>query len=878
MTLSILDRHGNPTPVGIPGEIYVGGAGVSRGYLNQPGLTAQRFLPNPFQPGSRLYRTGDLACWLPNTEGRPGDIEYLGRKDDQVKIRGFRIELQEIERQLLSHPHISDGVVIVKEEMNRTDGPAEHKQLIAYYVSTQPGAVHAGQLRQQLRATLPEYMVPAAFVELKSLPRTLSGKINRQALSTHEIVRTSAGAVVLPQSELEAQLLAIWKAVLHTEQIGVDDGFFDVGGDSLLLVVVADRIRDNLGFEIRLATLFKYATVRELSVHLAATIGLTTAPLARTPGSSISEQRLSPSLVQGAGEGTAQDPSARQPAAIEDDQDSLAIIGISCQFPGATDHFRFWENLCSGTESVRVFSEAELMELGVPEGLIKDPHYIPVQASIEGKELFDPGFFNISPRDAARMDPQFRLLLLHSWSALEDAGYTPKQMSDAGVFMSASSMFERPGAPDDGHAPEASEAYISWVLGQGGSIPTMISHKLGLTGPSFFIQANCSSSLVGLYAAWQCLKSGEATHALVGGCTILPATDIGYLHQDGLNFSSDGHIKAFDATADGMIGGEGVAVILLKRAIDAIRDGDHIYALLRGISANNDGASKVGFYAPSVKGQADVVRRVLETTGINPESINYVEAHGTGTKLGDLVEITALSEVYRQYSVNTQFCGIGSVKTNIGHVDMVAGLAGCIKVALSLRYGQIPPSLNYRNPHPELDLEHSPFYVADRLTDWNKVAGSGAPHRAALSSFGIGGTNVHAILEQAPPRQASPADSAGEIFLIPLSAKADDRLRDYALKLLDFLAPDGPGALVKLADLSYTLQVGRETMRSRVAFLVSHVGELRQKLADFAAGREQIDSCVRGDVKRSQEAVALFEQDEDSWELILTWFTKGQVG
>ena len=774
--------------------------------------------------------------------------------DDQVKVRGFRIELQEIERQVLGHPHISDCVVVVKEEAHRADGPAEHKQLIAYYVPTHPGAVHAVELRAQLRAALPEYMLPAAFVELESMPLTLSGKINRQALSAREVAHTGARSVVLPQSELEAQLLAIWTVVLHTEQIGVDDGFFDVGGDSFLLVAVADRIREELGYDIRLATLFKYATVRELGVHLAATIGHAATPAARAPDSYLQEERESPSLVH-----------------------SLAIIGISCQFPGATDHFRFWQNLRSGTESVRVFSELELKALGIPDELIRDPHYIPIQASIEGKELFDPGFFNISPRDAAFMDPQFRLLLLHSWSALEDAGYTPKQVSDAGVFMSASSMFERPAAPDDGRAPEASEGYVSWVLGQAGTIPTMISHKLGLTGPSFFIQANCSSSLVGLYAAWQCLKSGEAYHALVGACTIFPATGIGYLHQDGLNFSSDGHIKAFDANADGMIGGEGVAVILLKRAADAIRDGDQIYALLRGISANNDGAGKVGFYAPSVKGQADVVRRVLETTGINPESISYVEAHGTGTKLGDLVEITALSEVYRQYTANTRFCGIGSVKTNIGHVDTVAGLAGCIKVALSLHHNQIPPSLNYEHPHPELDLEHSPFYVVDRLTDWDEVAGSVAPHRAALSSFGIGGTNVHAILEQAPPRHATPASAAGQMFLVPLSAKADDRLRDYALKLLEFLTPNGPGAMVKLADLSYTLQVGREAMRRRVAFLVSHLGELRQKLADFTDGRKQIAGCVRGDVKPLHEAVALFEQDEDSRELIRTWFTKGKL-
>jgi acyl transferase domain-containing protein len=474
------------------------------------------------------------------------------------------------------------------------------------------------------------------------------------------------------------------------------------------------------------------------------------------------------------------------------------------------------------------------------------------------------------------MDPQFRLLLQHSWKALEDAGYVPRQVPHTAVFMSASSIFARPAAVE-GSGGDTADDYVSWVLGQGGTIPTMISHKLGFTGPSFFMQANCSSSLVALYTAWLALQAGEAAQALVGGCTIFPTTGVGYVHQDGLNFSSDGHVKTFDASADGMIGAEGVAVILLKRAADAIRDGDHIYALLRGICANNDGAGKVGFYAPSVKGQAAVVQRVLDSTGIHPESISYVEAHGTGTRLGDAVEIAALHDAYRQHTARTQFCGIGSVKTNIGHVDTAAGLAGCIKVALSLQHQQIPPSLNYRTPHPALDLEHSPFYVVDRLTDWHAVVGASTPYRAALSSFGIGGTNVHAILEQAPPPPAAPEKAAGQPGLVLLSARADDRLRDYVGTFLDFLRMHGSDSTVNLTDLAYTLQVGRQAMRSRVAFLVGNMAELRQKLADFAAGREPIAGCWRGDARQAPEAVALFQRDEDSQQLLRTWFAKGKL-
>lgn len=247
--------------------------------------------------------------------------------------------------------------------------------------------------------------------------------------------------------------------------------------------------------------------------------------------------------------------------------------------------------------------------------------------------MFDPGFFGFSPKDAEYMDPQLRMLLLHSWKAIEDAGYVSKEIPETSVYMSASTNSYRSLLPEETTEQlETPDGYVSWVLAQSGTIPTMISHKLGLKGPSYFVHANCSSSLIGLHSAFQSLQSGEAKYALVGGATLHTESNAGYIHQPGLNFSSDGHIKAFDAAADGMIGGEGAGAVLLKKASDAVKDGDHIYALLRGIGVNNDGADKVGFYAPSVKGQADVIQKVIDQTGIHPETIAYVEAHGTGRK------------------------------------------------------------------------------------------------------------------------------------------------------------------------------------------------------------------------------------------------------
>ncbi|MGG1948354.1 amino acid adenylation domain-containing protein [Trinickia sp. NRRL B-1857] len=838
----VVDTRLRPVPVGVAGELCIAGDGLALGYLNQPALTEQKFIDNPFTPGTKLYKTGDLARWLAD-----GTLEYIGRIDAQVKVRGFRIELGEIETQLTALPLIGSAAVVAYDDGGR-------QKLVAYYVVRPNGtgdrALDARQIRERLKTVLPAYMVPSQFVELDALPLTPNGKVDRKTLTARDpgaskrLPRTPA----VNDSEIVGKILAIWREVLDTDDIALDDGFFDVGGDSVLAAVVAERIRQEVPCDFDVTTLFKYASVGKISQFIA------DAKRRERNDAAAANIAIDSNLEPG--------KTADQPAAYPDYyKDSIAIIGISCQFPGSQDHRRFWDNLRHGREGVRTLSPEALRDAGLPEPLLSNPNYVPVYSSIEGKDRFDPRFFDISPRDAELMDPQLRLLLMHAWKAFEDAGYVSSQVPDTGVFMSASNSFYHSQLGTNAQEPDPegqAAGYVPWLLAQGGTIPTIISHRLGLKGPSFFVHSNCSSSLAGLYSAYQALLSGNAKCALVGAATLFASERLGYLYQPGLNFSSDGRLKAFDANADGMVAGEGVAVVLLKRAEDAIADGDNIYALVRGVALNNDGADKAGFYAPSVQGQADVIRRALNVSDVDPETISYVEAHGTGTRIGDPIELAALTEAYKTFTGKHRFCGIGSVKTNIGHLDTAAGLAGCIKIALGLTFGEIAPSLHYKRPNPGIDFDNSPFYVVDRLTPW---ARTNAPLRAALSSFGIGGANAHAILEQAPRIEVQKEKVHRGSYLIPVSARNDERLIEYARSLLDYLKETVD---VDLADLAYTFQVGREAMASRLVFVADSRQTVIGQLERVLAGGECGVGVYRGEAKAATADEALTHRHADA--------------
>ena len=850
----ILNEYLRPVPVGATGELYIGGDGLAKGYLHLEQLTKERFIEHPFHPGQKIYKTGDSARWLVS-----GDIEFLGRIDNQVKLHGFRIELDEIEIRLNSHNRIKESIVVITEHNG-------NKQIRAFYVpkDKRDEKIASKELRTYLLQTLPIYMIPGVFMKVESIPLTPNGKVNRLELVKYKVKQRREKKNPELVSEVENTLLDLWKEVIGIDEITHEDGFFEVGGDSILAVTLAERMSHKLDCDLNVTTIFEHSNIKGISKYISE---LKNQELLTIEEKNLEADKQNPIKIL-------EEKSTQDSPYPDYYEDSMAIIGISCQFPEAMNSHKFWKNLKEGKESVQYFSKEELKALNLPKEIIEHPNYVPLKLTIEGKDVFDPGFFNISPKDAENMDPQMRLLLLNAWRAVEDAGYVSKEIPNTAVYMSTSNNFyQASDQSNDANVIADSSEYVSWLLGQGGTVPTMISYQLGFKGPSHAVHSNCSSSLVGLYSAYQSLRSGEVDYALVGASTLHSSISAGHVHVPGLNFSSDGHLKAFDSSADGMIGGEGVAVVVLKNAKKAIKDRDNIYSLLRGVGLNNDGSDKVGFYAPSIKGQAEVIKKTLESTKINPETIGYIEAHGTGTKLGDPIEVAGLNSIYKKYTSKKSFCGIGSVKTNIGHLDSAAGLAGAIKVALSLYNNQIPPSLNFKTPNTQIDFKNSPFYVIDQLKELEK---QDFPHRAALSSFGIGGTNAHAIFEQYEKQTIRTEDTDKEnndVYLIPLSARNDERLKAYGMNLLDFLKNEDKTSLT-IRNIAYTLQVGREPMDSRVIFLVKDNDELIQKLEAYSEGKEKIENCFQKKSGKSVDAIQLLEKDEDSKELIKKWITK----
>ena len=493
-------------------------------------------------------------------------------------------------------------------------------------------------------------------------------------------------------------------------------------------------------------------------------------------------------------------------------QECIAIVGIAVRMPGAADVRQFWENLKTGKESISLFNKEEMMAAGVSAEMIDLPNYVAAKGILEGVELFDANFFGIAPREAELMDPQHRVLMECAWAAMEDAGYVPeKYPGRIAVFTSAGMNTYLPvnlmSNPD---LLEQVGGFELSIYNDKDFVPTRIAYSMNIKGPAIDIGTACSSSLVSTHLACQHLLTYQSDMALVGGITIHLPQKVGHLHEAGSAYSPDRHCRPFDSTQSGLIDGNGAAVIIVKRLEDAINDGDKIHALIRGSAINNDGSDKVGYAAPSVNGQAEAILEALAVAEVEPDSISYIEAHGTSTPLGDPIELAALTQAYRTGTDRTGFCGIGSVKSNIGHVDKAAGLAGLIKTTLALEHELLPPSLNWKAPNPKLQIEKTPFYVVHEPQAWTRSA---QPRRAGISSFGVGGTNAHAILEEAPLAEPSSPGRARQ--LITLSAKTKHGLSDYAKNLAIHLAhnPD-----INIADVASTLARGRKAFSQRLAF------------------------------------------------------------
>ena len=503
----------------------------------------------------------------------------------------------------------------------------------------------------------------------------------------------------------------------------------------------------------------------------------------------------------------------------------IAIIGMAGRFPGAATIAEFWENVKEGRECITRFDALELQEEGLDEHLIKQPNYVPSYGWLEGAEEFDNQFFAYSEREAALMDPQIRLMHEVVWEALEDAGYNPETCAKRiGLYAGASDNLYWQALSTLSTNSAISEQFEAFQLNNKDFLAMHIAYKFNLTGPAMLVSSACSTSLAAVHMACQALLGGECDIALAGGVTVSLPAKKGYIYQEGMILSPDGHCRAFDEQAHGIVGGNGVGVVVLKLLEDALQDGDTIYAVIRGSAMNNDGRRKVGYSAPSVAGQAEVVRMAHRVAGVEAETLSYLEAHGTGTPLGDLVEIEALRQAFGAHKRN--YCAIGSVKSNIGHLDSAAGIAGLIKTVLIVKHKLIPPTVNVSKPNAQIDFDNSPFYINSAPRTWTHEF---MPLRAGVSSFGIGGTNVHMVLEEAPEqaRRGEEAHYRQTYALVPISAGGLAQLQRLADNLKKHIRSDPE---ISLQDLAYTLQVGRKHLPFREAFVCRTLAELSELL------------------------------------------------
>jgi amino acid adenylation domain-containing protein len=800
--LYVLDAYLNPLPVHIPGELYIGGVGVETQYLNNDVLNQEKYIKNPFHAGdenSKLYGTADLVCWLPD-----GNIQYIGRLDSQLKIRGFRIELGEIENTLLLYPQIEEAIVVVKSSLRAND-----KYFIAYIRTVQNKAIASASLSHFLKQRLPDYMIPRHFFVLEAFPSTVNGKIDRRALEKLPIqsdpVKNEAPLGLIEKNSPYSILMEALKESLEVASIDPHANFFDMGVHSLMLMQLLGKVNKEIKVKLHIKDFFENATVYQLSEVIKKRI------------SGLSDKLntdLSPYT------------NRHQTNEIND----IAIIAMSCQFPGSNNPEEFWQHLCQGDETISHFSDQQLREAGISEEVLNDPCYVKARGVVEDTDCFDAHFFNITPREALLMDPQQRVFLEQALIALESAGYCPEKYAGSiGVFAGAdeshyldSVLKRKLGASYDSENFQAVITNATQTF-----LSTKISYKLGLTGPSLNVHTACSTSLAAIDIACQYLSSRRCDIALVGAVSVKEPQIQGYRYQPESILSPDGHCRAFDKEAAGTVPSAGIGLVVLKRLAEAQREGDAILAVIKSTSTNNDGRQKVGFTAPSISGQAACIRQALQFAHVHPETIGYIETHGTGTILGDPIEVAALSAVFSEKTEAKNFCPIGSVKSNMGHADAAAGMAGLIKTVLMLQNKKIPPSLHYSKSNKNISFKDTAFFVNTKLKNWKKS--DAYPRRAGVSAFGIGGTNAHIILEEAPQRETSNASEARKYQVVVLSAKTkealDIKVQQFHAYLKKISAKKLSSKNVSLENIAFTLQVGRCDFDERYAFICKDIKE-----------------------------------------------------
>ncbi|MCY7353288.1 MAG: amino acid adenylation domain-containing protein [Cytophagaceae bacterium] len=784
--LYIVDQNLTLLPEGESGELCLAGACLADGYLYQPALTEEKFVSwnHPERGKIRMYRTGDLARYLPD-----GTIDYLGRLDDQVKIRGYRIELGEIEVVINRLAGIKQAVVVANEDI------VGQKRLIAYLVASGE-TKDISAVRRELEKSLPNYMMPSAFVWLDHLPKTTSGKVDKKSLPKPEAKRPELATLYKkPASELEKAIAGIWTDLLQVDRVGTGDNFFESGGNSLLAQKTVVVLKNQFNHTLPITKLYQYPTVAGIADFLQP----------KGPSAKPVAQKIRP----------------------QTSSDDVAIIGMAGRFPGANTIEALWEILKQGQETTRFFTEDEL-DPSIPDRIKNDPSYVRARGIIDQADQFDAAFFGLNPKLAELMDPQQRIFLEIAWEALEQTGHLPPNYAGTiGVYAGCgNNTYYSHNVLGQERLIDQVGSFQVMTVNEKDYIASRTAYQLNLKGPAVSVYSACSTSLLAIAQAVESIRNGQCDVALAGGASITSPINSGHIYQEGAMLSRDGHCRSFDADAQGTVFSDGAGVVLLKNLDAARRDGDTIYAVIKGVGINNDGGGKGSFTAPNAEGQAGAIAMALADARIEPATISYVEAHGTATPLGDPIEIEGLTMAFGDQP-KTQFCAIGSIKSNLGHLTQAAGVAGLIKTTLALYHRQIPASLGFSTPNPAIDFKNSPFFVNTKLNEWHSVGA----RRAGVSSFGVGGTNVHVVLEEF--ENEAPVSTAGRpLQLITWSAKTAGSREAYAHRLAEQLRwENGPN----LADVAFTLQTTRPDFNHRRFVVAATNAELVENLIPASA-------------------------------------------
>ncbi|KFY51099.1 hypothetical protein V496_08929 [Pseudogymnoascus sp. VKM F-4515 (FW-2607)] len=793
----VLDDDLLPVPIGCEGEVYIGGGSVSNGYRNKAELTRTCFLSNPFH-GGIFFRTGDLGRFIDWDK-----LQVIGRIDGVVKVRGHRIDVGDVEAALVDHPDVSAAVVISRDD-----------RLVAYCVSRVPSSHHATSLDSILRPwvaeRLPSYMLPAFFVPMDALPLSPNEKVNRKALPDPLAVIKNNHLSIQPTSELEQQVQAIWTEILGHDRFGIEDNFFNIGGDSVRIIRMQAALERQLRRPVPTPKLFEHFTISTLAAYLAGSCS-------RGP-----RKQKSRMVYRGSNE-------------------DIAIISMACRLPGgvATPE-DFWQVLQSGgdttTDVPKDRWDADKLYNADPG--VDGTSYCRRGGFLDSINSYDASLFGISPREARVMDAEQHLMLELCWESFERAGYTRDQLSGSatGIFLGVSrNRATSNGLPIDlkGHSITGSaDATLSGRL----------SYTFNLHGPSLTVDTACSSSLVATQLACSALREAQCDTALVGGVSLLltPGIHIEFSRLRGI--SADGRCRAFSNDTDGTGFSEGAATVILKRLSDARRDGDDIHAVLRGTAVMHGGHS-VSLTAPNGPGQESLIRTALAQSALEPGNIDYIEAHGTATKLGDPIEATALAGVFGVERPRSDPLMLGSVKSNIGHTQAAAGLVGLLKVVLSMQNNMLPKTLHVKEPTRAIDWNSANLELVINNRPW--LPNKNRIRRAGVSAFGIGGTIAHVIVEEFHGGSAmekagntvQPALPAAVLFV--LSGNSNSALRAQAGKLRLHLE-SGIGRSHRLTDVAYSLATSRTHFQRRLAVAARDKQQMLKQLESISSGNSEI--------------------------------------